>query len=210
MRNQITSASGADSFQNRLPRTGQSAKVRCESGQALVEMALIVPIVLILVLGVIEIGRYAYIAILVGNAARAGAEFAIQGNAQSGMGTNIIAAAKNDFQNNGQNPNNLNVTFPAAYIGSYTWTSAGPFAACTCDSGGTFNPAQPTLSNCFNPFSGGTNPTPGKCSSGHWVVLTAVEATGTFNSLFLPSGSSFLGIPGSISIDRTSILRVAP
>src|ERR1700746_2572980 len=146
MRIKITSAA-ADPVECRSLRAGSAKGGRVESGQALVEMALIVPIVLILVLGVIEIGRYAYIAILVGNAARAGAEFAIQGNAQSGMGTNIIAAAKNDFQNNGQDPNNLNVTFPPAYIGSFAWTSAGPFAACTCDSGGTFDPAQPTLSN---------------------------------------------------------------
>ena len=43
-----------------------------QSGQALVEMAFVVPLLLLLALGVIEVGRYAYISILVGNAARAG------------------------------------------------------------------------------------------------------------------------------------------
>ena len=44
-----------------------------QSGQSLIEIAVLAPIVLSLLLGVIELGRYAYISILVANAARAGA-----------------------------------------------------------------------------------------------------------------------------------------
>ena len=45
------------------------------SGQSLLEVALLTPMLLALLLGAIELGRYAYISILVGNAARAGAAY---------------------------------------------------------------------------------------------------------------------------------------
>jgi len=180
---------------------GRRRNLRAQKGQTLVEMAILIPIVLLLLIGVIEIGRYTYIGILVGNAARAGAEFGIQGNGQAGNGPKIILAAKSDFKNNGQNPNNLTVTFPSVY---------GGFDACTCDNGGTYNPAQATYLYCAAPPNG-TNATAGTCPTGqHWVIITAVEATGTFNSILIPANSSFLGIPGSILIDRTSILRSRP
>ena len=47
---------------------------RCgERGQSLVELAFVVPLLLLLLVGIIEIGRFAYYSILVANAARAGA-----------------------------------------------------------------------------------------------------------------------------------------
>ena len=61
------------------------------------EMAFILPILLILVLGVIEIGRYAYIAILVGNAARAGAAYGAQNKQLANDSTGIQNAAQYDF-----------------------------------------------------------------------------------------------------------------
>jgi TadE-like protein len=181
---------------------GRRGNLRAQKGQTLVEMAILVPIVLLLLIGVIEIGRYTYIGILVGNAARAGGEYAIQGSNTANYAPGIILAAKTDFKNNGQDPNNLTVTFPAAY---------GGFDACTCDNGGTYNPSQPTTLYCLAPLAGGTNPNPGTCPGGqHWVILSVVEAKGTFNSILIPANSSFMGIPGSIPIDKTSILRVAP
>jgi Flp pilus assembly protein TadG len=180
---------------------GRRGNLRAQKGQTLVEMAILIPAILLLLIGVIEIGRYTYIGILVGNAARAGAEFGIQGNGQAGNGPAIILAAKTDFKNNGQDPNNLTVSFPSGY---------GGFDACTCDNGGAYNPAQPYMLYCTAPPNG-TNTSAGKCPTGqHWVILTAVEAHGTFNSILIPANSSFLGIPGSIPIDRTSILRAPP
>lgn len=128
-----------------------------ESGQALVEVALVTPLLLLLAIGVIELGRYAYIAILVGNAARAGAAYGGQSLRQSADGPGIEQAADNDFQNNGQNVSNLTVT-------------SNP--SCGCDSGGTM-----TSEVC-------DGKTAGSCSAGHWVVMVTVEAKGTFNSLF--------------------------
>src|SRR5215469_13472527 len=149
-----------------------------QSGQSLLEMALMLPFLLLLLLGVIEIGRYAYIGILVGNAARAGAAYGVQSNAQSIDTVGITNAAINDFMSNGQG-------------NSLTVTSA---VTCGCDSSGTVTTAGCTPA---------TNPTAGTCAVGHWVVIPTVTASGTFNSLF-----NYPGIPASVSISRASAMRV--
>jgi Flp pilus assembly protein TadG len=125
---------------------------------------------------VIEFGRYAYIGILVGNAARAGAAYGVQSPAQSIDTTGITTAAKNDFQNNGQSSSALTVTSSVA---------------CGCDSSGTVASAACT----------GTGA--GICAAGHWTVTLTVTASGTFSSLF-----NYPGIPASISVSRSSTLRV--
>jgi Flp pilus assembly protein TadG len=155
------------------------ALLRSQSGQSLVEVALLTPILLALLVGGIELGRYAYISILVGNAARSGAAYGAQSLPQSVDTTDIQTAADNDFQNNGQNINTLTITSTTS---------------CGCDSGGTT-----TLAGC----STANNSTAGTCAAGHWVVMVSVTASGTFNSLF-----SYPGIPKSITVSRTSTLRV--
>src|SRR5260370_33937956 len=82
--------------------------LRSQSGQAMLELALVTPLVLALAIGVIELGRYAYIGILVGNAARAGADYGAQSLPQSADTTGIKTAPDNDFQRNGQKVSNLN------------------------------------------------------------------------------------------------------
>ena len=76
--------------------------LRRQSGQALLEVAVLTPLLLLMLLGVVEMGRYAYISILVGNAARAGAAYGAQSLPQSVDTAGIQTAADNDFQNNGQ------------------------------------------------------------------------------------------------------------
>lgn len=88
---------------NQLIQTGKLvrafSKTGRQSGQALLEMALVTPLLLALVLGVIELGRYAYLAILVESAARAGAAYGAQGLAYSVNSDGIRAAAQQDFGN---------------------------------------------------------------------------------------------------------------
>jgi Flp pilus assembly protein TadG len=146
----------------------------------MLEVALLLPMLLLLALGVIELGRYAFLSILIGNAARAGAAYGAQDLPQSVDTPGIQKAADNDFQNNGQNVNILSVTNSVA---------------CGCDNSGTVTTQGCTTS---------TNPTAGTCASGHWVVMESVTASGTFNSLF-----NYPGIPKSISVSSTATLRVA-
>ena len=79
----------------------RKSRLRSQRGQSLVEVALLTPLLLSLMVGTIEMGRYAYLSILVGNAARAGAAYGSQSLALSVDGTGILTAATNDFQNNG-------------------------------------------------------------------------------------------------------------
>jgi Flp pilus assembly protein TadG len=131
--------------------------LRLESGQSLLEVALLTPLLLALLMGSIEMGRFAYISILVGNAARAGAAYGSECLPQSVDTAGIKTAADNDFQNNGQSTSNLSVTSSAS---------------CGCDSAGALTTAACT---------GGTA---GTCATGHWVVTVSVTASGTFTSLF--------------------------
>lgn len=162
---------------------GRISKLWSECGQSLAEVALLTPVLLAMLIGGIELGRYAYIAILVGNAARAGAAYGAEHLGSSTDTASIQAAADNDFQSNGQNVNSLTVTSTVS---------------CGCDSGGTVSPD--TNAACFPATS-----LQGTCSSGqHWVVSVSVTASGTFSSLF-----SYPGIPASITISRTAKIRVA-
>ena len=151
------------------------------SGQSLLEVALLTPMLLGLLLGVIEMGRYAYISILVGNAARAGAAYGAQSLVVTTDIPGIQAAAKNDFQNNGQDISKLSVT---------------PSTSCGCDSNGTVTLA----SSCIT----ASNSSAGTCASGHWVVMVSVTAFGTFQPLF-----NYPGIPNPFTVSNTATLRVA-
>jgi Flp pilus assembly protein TadG len=157
-----------------------------QSGQALVELALVVPILLLLALGVIEIGRYAYIAILIGNAARAGAAYGAQTTAQSVDLPNITKAADYDFAGATSGSTNTN----GQAVSQLTVTSS---VSCGCDSAGTITSAA-----CSGTLTAGT------CATGHWVIVVSVTASGTFNSLF-----NYPGIPSSLTITRTASLRVS-
>jgi Flp pilus assembly protein TadG len=164
-------------------RTGVALKLwsryGCNSGQSLLEVALLLPMLVALLLGVIELGRYSYISILVGNAARAGAGYGAQSLTQAIDTAGIQSAADNDFQNNGQNTASL-------IVSSVT--------TCGCDSNGTISGAAcSTL----------TNPNAGNCNSGHWVVMVSVTTSGTFNSLF-----NYPGIPSTLTVSSTATLRV--
>lgn len=157
--------------------------IRSQSGQSLVEVALLTPLLLAMVLGAIELGRYAYISILVGNAAHAGALYGAQSLPQATTPPNMTVnpgiqlAADNDFQNNGQQ------------VGLLTVTSMD---VCGCDSQGAFSPQT------CNPS------TPPTCPLGHWTVMVRVTASGKFNSLF-----NYPWIPSPLTVTRQSTMRVA-
>ncbi|HVB34684.1 MAG TPA: TadE/TadG family type IV pilus assembly protein [Patescibacteria group bacterium] len=165
-------------------RTTQASPIRSQGGQSLAEVALMTPLLLAMLLGAIELGRYAYISILVGNAARAGAAFASERLMNAGNTPGIVQAAKNDYQNNGQDPALLTVTAADA---------------CGCDDGSY--PVSVTAAAC-TPTPGGTPPS---CSAGAtWVVMVTVTASGKYSSLF-----SYPWIPNPITISKQSTMRAA-
>jgi Flp pilus assembly protein TadG len=169
---------------------------RRTEGQALTEFAIVLPMLLVLGLGIIELGRYAYIAILVGNAARVGAAYGAQSNITSSDTNGIQTAALADFSGAGSGNKNNGLLATALNVTS--------FPTCSCDNAGTLSPA-PTAAYCVPPPAG-TNNSAGSCTSsqGHWVVIVNVTASGKFNSLF-----NYPGIPSSITVSTTSSMRVA-
>jgi Flp pilus assembly protein TadG len=160
-----------------------------QSGQTLVEVALTLPLLLLLLLGVIEMGRYAYISILVGNAARAGAAYGAQSGGTSTDTAGITLAADKDFQNNGQQLSKLTVT---------------SVVSCGCDNAGTLTVDYTTAANCSDATNVALAATIAACvPAGHWVAMVAVTSSGTFNSIF-----NAFGIPTSITLSKTATMRV--
>jgi len=72
---------------------------RSEEGAALVELAFVLPVLLLLLLGIIDYGRYAYDAIVASNAARAGVEYGAQNLVTASDMTGQQNAALGDAQN---------------------------------------------------------------------------------------------------------------
>lgn len=165
--------------------------LRSQSGQAMLELAIVTPLLLLLSIGVIELGRFAYIGILVGNAARAGADYGAQSLAQSVDTVGIQTAAQNDYNNNGPRVCNPNGT-PPVTTSCLTVTSS---TACGCDNGGTTTAQTCTVANANSCTA---------VSKQVWVVTVSVTASGTFSPMF-----TYPGLPGAIAISRTSTLRVA-
>lgn len=159
----------------------RTSRIRSQYGQSLAEVALMTPLLLGMLLGAIELGRYAYISILVSNAARAGAAYATERLTNAGNVAGIVQAAKNDYQNNGQNASLLSVT-----------TSD----TCGCDNG-----SYPIATATCYPGSGA----PPTCSTGsHWVVMVTVTASGTYNALF-----NYPWIKNPITLTKQSTMRAA-
>jgi Flp pilus assembly protein TadG len=69
---------------------------RSDSGASLVEFAILLPVMVFLLMGVIEIGRYTYYAVLAANAARAGAQYGSQNTTTADDITGMKNAATAD------------------------------------------------------------------------------------------------------------------
>jgi TadE-like protein len=108
--------------------------ISLEAGQSLVEIAFVLPVLLLLLVGIIEIGRFSYYSILVANAARAGAQYGAQDVTTAFDPNGIKAAARKD----GQVPGiNLQVNVPAPQCG------CSPAALGVCPAaGGCANPVM--------------------------------------------------------------------
>ena len=156
--------------------------LRSQSGQSMVELALLTPLLLLMVIGIVEMGRYGYLSILLSNAARAGASYGAQSLALSVDTTGISNAAHNDFYNNGNSTQNTS---------NFSATST---VTCGCDSSGSVSPD--TTPACYAVGAG-------TCASGTWAVTVHVTVQAKFTSLF-----NYPGIPSSLTVSNTAVMRV--
>jgi len=109
--------------------------LRNNSGSALVELALTAPVLMLMIVGAVELGRIAYCAIEVQSAARAGAAYGAENVAFAGQTSTIKQVAKNDVSNI------VDLTFPT-----------DPTVACVCE---TITASSDAPS--YNPTSGTTS-----------------------------------------------------
>lgn len=149
-----------------------------ERGQAFVELALVLPIFVVLLLGAAEVGRLAYAAIEVNNAARAGVAYAAQTHTTASdflPGGGIVLAAETE----------------APDITTMTATAA---LSCSCEGSTGSMPAPGvctgvTLTSC---------PSPSRI-----VEFVQVNTSAPVNTLFhVP------GIPNSITFQGHATMRV--
>lgn len=102
-------------------------RASAQAGVALVEFALVVPLLMLLLLGGIETGRFAYFSILVGNAARAGVQYGSQSLLTAGDSAGMKAAAEAD----GQNVPGLTATSAGLVCSCWNGTAASALPDCT-------------------------------------------------------------------------------
>ncbi|HKU67721.1 MAG TPA: TadE/TadG family type IV pilus assembly protein [Candidatus Baltobacteraceae bacterium] len=134
----------------------KSAFPTAQAGVALIEFAIAIPILIMVLIGIIEYGRYTYFAIEIGNAAHAGAAYGSRTATTGADATGMKNAAIADGQN---------AIFPL------TASSVTAGNACACWTG-TLGAAAPTASQCDT------------CTTGRQVTYAQVTVTGTISPLF--------------------------
>ena len=151
----------------------------CDRGQSLLEFALMAPFLLLLMVGVIEIGRAIYYTVEVNNAATAGVQYGAQDTltAQNFALMQSSATADANFPGNKMTAIAVN--------------------GCYCDAG--------TGTSCTYPIIGQNQCTPEfSCPNGEQVVeCVQVTTHATFDPLF-----GFPGLPAKYQANGQAVLRV--
>lgn len=127
-----------------------------QRGAALIEFGLALPLLMMLLIGLIEYGRYTYFVIEIGNAAHAGALYGAQTAASDANGMKNAAIA------DGQNS-----------IAPLTLSSVTARAVCTCWTGSSETPNPPSAAVCGLP-----------CASGRNITYAQVTVSATMTPLF--------------------------
>jgi hypothetical protein len=158
------------------------ARHRSERGAALVELAVSLPLLILLLVGTADFARVFYFTIELTNAARAGAQYAAYSQVQAQQAPKITNAATSAAPN-------------IAPIIIELHLSSGlpdpPVCYCALDDG------------TGQPWSGVACTS--ICGSGHHLVETVtVTASKTFSTI-----SHFPGIPNTLNLSRAATLRVA-
>jgi Flp pilus assembly protein TadG len=99
-----------------IDRKLQHRGFRSQSGQALLELALTLPMLAALLIGVAEFARVSYVAIEVANAAKAAAQYGAQNGTTAADTTGMKTAAINDAGNLPLTSSNVTVTVASGVI----------------------------------------------------------------------------------------------
>jgi hypothetical protein len=162
-------------------------------GQSLVECALLIPFMMVLMLGILEIGRAIFITIKVTNSAAAGAGYGAQNPAAALDSLGIQNAALCDADGAVFPPNGMLSPPTCNLTGILTLSNVTPTTGCTCDQGGTTS-CNPMPQDSCSRFS---------CSSGIVVQCVRVQTQATFLPLF-----PYPGLPNQFVANGNAIMRV--
>ncbi len=160
-----------------------------ESGQALIEVAISLPLLLTMLLGMAELGKLIYCGIEVTNSARAAAQYATM-NGGAFSTTDSSGLDKQGMLNAAQADSGAFVTIPAT-IPSSNPALPNPSYTCACSDG--------SASYSCNVKSN----YPSGCSSSHLIVTVTVYTLGTFTpDIKIP------GLPISYTLQGRAIEEV--
>lgn len=153
-----------------------------ERGAALVELALILPLLITVMAGATDFARVFYTANVLTNAARAGAQFCAQAPAIAATApcTTTYPAIVQDIAT----ANGLGTLSPTP--------TATRLCQCADATGATFSNTSPTVNDCSN-----------ACPGNHLVVRVTVTAAKTFSTVF----ATIPGIPATINLTRSATIR---
>jgi Flp pilus assembly protein TadG len=153
--------------------------LRSATGAALVELALILPILMMLLVGAADFARVFYYAMELTTAARAGAQCASYSSATAddSNAANIIAAAQNAAPNIAPITVTLSTPNPGVCQCATNDGTGQPWVAVSCTS---------------------------TCVTGHMIETVTVQTQKTFTII-----SRFLPINRNITLTRSATLRVA-
>jgi Flp pilus assembly protein TadG len=152
--------------------------LKCDEGQALVETALSMTLLILMMLGAVEFGQLAFSAIAVGNAAKAAAQYAAQSHVTAADLAGMQQAAKNEYPT----PSALTLVSPTATSG-YACTCAGTGASAVCTNNSMSSPA---------------------CTGGAYMEVTVTVLT---QVSFTP-GIHIPGLPGPFLLKGTAKQKV--
>jgi TadE-like protein len=168
----------------RQPRTA-------ESGQTLLEFAFMLPFMMLLLLGVAEIGRAAFITIKINNAATAGAEYGSQNSTTASQTT--ITGPKMSIPQAALCDANGDIAGACQITGILLPANITATNGCTCDTGNGTS-CNPMPAACPSNFS---------CASGQVVECVNVTTYAQFSPLF-----HYPGLPTTYSAHGNATQRV--
>jgi len=150
-------------------------------GQALVETAFSMSLLVLMMLGSVEFGRLAYAALEVSNAAKAAAQYGAQNDATALNQAGMLKAAQNEFLT----PSAVSLVLPSG--------SNGYTCSCVNNSGTT---TSVSTSSCIT----NNSLTAPICSSGSYLQVTIqVQTQTTFDPLI-----HIVGLPTSYTLNGTA------
>jgi Flp pilus assembly protein TadG len=165
----------------RPPLQGAHQLKTAESGQTLLEFAMMLPFMMLLLLGIAEIGRAAFISITVTNAATAGVEYGSQNAATASDFAGMQTAALHDADKGG-------------ITGILTQTPVAT-SGCACDTGSSGR-------SCNQAFLSCSSSTITSCS-GQIVECVQVTTHADFSPLF-----HYPGLPTTYQANGKAVQRV--